>query len=333
MLDAETFAIGLHIHQFIPSASHSPMEQFSKDQKTPKTEQGKNLILVLLVLVVLISGTKLYLDHLEKNKQTEEILVLSAENQVLSTRLDSVEKQLQIRIRELEKLGANVTELRFLKDQLIQEKKSNAQRSAGEIEALNQRIKDLSSLLLQKDNEISQLQGQYQALSSENQVLKSNQTELEKEVSEINQQKQELATKVAIASKLKLAGIRISGINARGKALAGKDKTFKKKQLNGIQVLVQLADNAVAEKGTRIAYLQVIGPNKLPIFDLAKGSGTFKWSSEEQFFTAKQEFWYDSKEQTLVFFYEKGSPYSLGVHEVKLYVDQQYLGSSTFVID
>ena len=309
------------------------MDQFSKDQKPQKVEQGKNLILVLLVLLVLISGVKLYFDHLDKNKQTAEITVLTAENQILSTRLDSVEKQLQIRIQELEKLGANVTELRFLQDQLIQEKKSNAQRSASEIEALNQRIKDLSTLLVQKDKEISQLQERFQALSSENEELKSNQTELEKEVTEINLQKQELATKVAEASKLKLSGIRISGMNARGKALEGKGKTFKKKQLKGIQVMVQLADNAIAEKGSRMAYIQVVGPNKLPIFDLAKGSGTFYWSGEEQFFTAKQEFWYDSKEQTLVFFYEKGSAYSLGIHEVKFFVEQQYLGSSTFVID
>ena len=309
------------------------MDQFSKDQKRQKAEQGKNLILVLLVLLVLISGVKLYLDHLDKSKQTAVISVLTTENQILSTRLDSVEKQLQIRIQELEKLGANVTELRFLQDQLIQEKKSNAQRSAGEIEALNQRIKDLSTLLVQKDKEISQLQERFQAVSSENDVLKSNQSELEKEVTEINLQKQELATKVAEASKLKISGIRVSGMNARGKALDSKGKTFKKKQLKGIQVVVQLADNAIAEKGSRMAYLQVVGPNKLPIFDLAKGSGTFNWSGEEEFFTAKQEFWFDSKEQTLVFFYEKGSSYNLGKYEVKLFVEKQYLGSSSFVID
>lgn len=98
------------------------MDQFNKDQKFPKPEFGKNLILVFLVLLVLISGTKLYLDHVDSTKQTAEISALTEENQVLSTRLDSVEKQLKVRIQELEKLGANVTELRFLQDQLIQEK-------------------------------------------------------------------------------------------------------------------------------------------------------------------------------------------------------------------
>lgn len=309
------------------------MEQFSKDQKSPKTELGKNLILVLLVLLVLISGTKLYLDHLDSTIQTAEISALTAENQVLSTRLDSAENQLKIRIQELEKLGANVTELRFLQDQLIQEKKSNSQRSEREIDAMNQRIKDLSKLLVQKDGEIRQLQERFQAVSSENEVLKSNQSELEKEVTQINLQKQELATKVAEASKLKVAGIRVSGMNAKGKALDGKGKTFKKKQIKGLQVLIQLADNSVAEKGSRTAYLQVVGPNKLPIFDLARGSGTANWGEKEEFYTAKQEFWFDTKEQTLEFFYEKGSPYSPGNYEVKLYVDKQYLGSSSFVVE
>lgn len=309
------------------------MEQFSKDQKSPKTELGKNLILVLLVLLVLISGTKLYLDHLDSTIQTAEISALTAENQVLSTRLDSAEKQLKIRIQELEKLGANVTELRFLQDQLIQEKKSNSQRSGREIDALNQRIKDLSKLLVQKDGEIRQLQEHFQAVSTENEVLKSNQSKLEKEVSQINLQKQELATKVAEASKLKVAGIRVSGMNAKGKALDGKGKTFKKKQIKGLQVLIQLADNSVAEKGSRTAYLQVVGPNKLPIFDLARGSGTANWGEKEEFYTAKQEFWFDTKEQTLEFFYEKGSPYSPGNYEVKLYVEKQYLGSSSFVVE
>jgi predicted nucleic acid-binding Zn-ribbon protein len=309
------------------------MEQFSNDQKPPKTELGKNLILVFLVLLVLISGTKLYLDHLNSTKQTAEISALTVENDVLSTRLDSVEKQLKIRIQELEKLGANVTELRFLQDQLIQEKKSNTQRSAREIEALNQRIKDLSNLLVQKDKEISQLQERFQAVYSENEVLKNNQSELEKEVTQINLQKQELATKVAEASKLIVNGIRVSGMNARGKALDGKGKTFKKKQIKGIQVLIQLADNSVAEKGSRTAYLQVIGPNKLPIFDLAKGSGKANWAGKEEFYTAKQEFWYDTREQTLEFFYEKGSPYGPGNYEVKLYVDKQYLGSGSFVVE
>ncbi len=308
------------------------MDQLSKNQPPQKSEQGKNLILVVLVLLVLISGAKLYLDHLEKNKQTEEITGLTAENKVLSTRLDSVEMELQLRIQELEKLGANVTELRFLQDQLLQEKKSNTQRSAREIAALNQRINDLTRLLVEKDKEITAMQERYQALSSENEALKSSQSEMEKEVATINLQKQELAGKVAEAAKFKLAAIRISGINSRGKELdAG--KAFKKKQLKGIQVVVKLADNAVAEKGSRMAYLQVIGPNKLPLFDLAKGSGTYNWSGEDEFFTSKQEFWFDKNEQTLVFFYEKGSEFSVGTHEIKLYIEKQYLGSSSFVIN
>ena len=174
---------------------------------------------MVLVLLVVISGAKLFLDYLDKSQQTEQLSELTAENKALSDRLDSVEVQLQLRIKELEKLGANVTELRFLQDQLIQERKSNIQRSSREIAGLNQRINDLSSLLVQKDEEISSLQERFKALSTENEALKSTQTEMEKEVETIQLQKKELANRVAQASKLKLQAIRLSGLNARGKEL------------------------------------------------------------------------------------------------------------------
>ena len=103
------------------------MEQFSKDQKSQKTELGKNLILVFLVLLVLISGTKLYLDHLDSTKQTAEISALTAENQVLSTRLDSVEKQLKIRIQELEKfLGLEFQNIQIVKWTLLKKTLKNS---------------------------------------------------------------------------------------------------------------------------------------------------------------------------------------------------------------
>jgi hypothetical protein len=50
------------------------MDQATNNQPTQKSEQGKNLILVVLVLLVLISGTKLYLDHLEKNSRPKKLL-------------------------------------------------------------------------------------------------------------------------------------------------------------------------------------------------------------------------------------------------------------------
>lgn len=303
-----------------------------KIQTKPKSEQGKNLILVFLLLLVVISGAKLFLDNLDKSKLKEQISELTTENEALSDRLDSVEVQLQLRIQELEKLGANVTELRFLQDQLIQERKSNVQRSSREIADLNQRINDLASLLVQKDEEISSLQERFKALSSENEVLKSKQTEMEKEVEFIQLQKQELTHRVAQASKLKLQAIRLSGLNARGKELSGV-KPFKRKQLKGIQVIAKLSENTLAEKGNRTAYLQVIGPNRLPLFDLSKGSGTFTWKGENEFFTAKQEFWFDAKEQSLIFLFEKGTSFASGVYEVKVLLDQEELGSSTFQVD
>jgi hypothetical protein len=88
----------------------------------------------------------------------------------------------------------------------------------------------------------------------------------------------------------------------------------------------------VAEKGPRNIFVQVLGPNNQPIFDVAKGSGTFMINGEEQFYTSKQDIIFDNTGQTLTFFYEKGSDYASGSHEIKIFVDNYQIGSKSFVV-
>ena len=93
-----------------------------------------------------------------------------------------------------------------------------------------------------------------------------------------------------------------------------------------------LADNKVAEKGPRNIYVQVLAPNAQPIFDVAKGSGTFMMDGAEKFYTVKQDVIFDNTEQELTFFYEKGTDYTSGIHQVKIFVDNYEVGSKTFTV-
>jgi chromosome segregation ATPase len=145
------------------------------------------------------------------------ILQLTTENEGLTARLDSVENELLLRIKELQQLGADVRELQLLRNQLAAEKKSTSQRTAAEMETLNKKIASLGTLLLQKDKEIQQLQSNNEFLISENTDLKTAKTTLEEEVAAVKLEKTGLAEKVAEAAKLKASFIRISAVNARGK--------------------------------------------------------------------------------------------------------------------
>ena len=301
-------------------------------ESNQKKDQNKNIIIIVLVLLVIISGIKLYTDYVDRTKKTEEILLLSTENNDLNKRLDSVTYQLDLRIKEIEKLGGDVKALEAVRDQMMAERNSSKQRTNSEIAALNGKINNLNSLIAQKDQEILELRAANQQLFAENEDLKTNKAQIEEEVAQLNIQKQDLQAKVDVASMLKAENIAISAVNSRGKERVETTKDFKNKQIERLKVSFNLGDNKVAQKGPRNVYVQVLGPNSQPIFDVAKGSGTFMINGAEQFYTVKQDIIFDNSEQDLVFYYEKGSDYVSGTHQVKVFVDNYQVGSKTFTV-
>lgn len=308
------------------------MNSNSENHSTQKTEQGKNIIIAVLVLLVVISGIKLYTDYQDRTKKTEEIIQLSTENIELNNRLDSMTYQLDLRIQEIEKLGGSIAALEEIKNQLLAERNSSKQRTASEITALNQKISGLNTMIQEKDKEIISLRAANQELFAENQDLKTTQAVIEGKVSELSVQKNDLQAKVNIAAKLKAEKITVSAVNSKGKERIETTKDFKNRQMERLKVSFNIADNKVADKGPRNVYVQVIAPNTQPIFDVAKGSGTFIINGAELFYTVKQDIIFDNSEQLLTFYYEKGTDYATGIHEVRIFVDNYQIGSKTFTV-
>jgi len=131
---------------------------------------------------------------------------------------------------------------------------------------------------------------------------------------------------------LKAENISIAAINSKGKERVETTKDFRNRFIERIKVSFNIADNKVALKGPRNIYVQVLGPNSQPIFDVAKGSGTFMLNGGEQFYTVKQNMIFDNSGQELTFYYEKGSDYISGEHVVKIYLDNYQIGSRSFTV-
>jgi len=305
--------------------------EFEKNS-SQKKDQGKNIIIIVLVLLVIISGIKLYTDYIDRTKKTEEIIILSAENNELNKRIDSVTYQLDLRIQEIEKLGGDIKALEGVKTQLVAERNSSRQRTSSEIAALNIKINSYNGLIAEKDQEILELRAMNQQLFSENQDLKTTQAEIEGEVAQLNLQRENLQAKVNVASMLKAANISIAAVNSKGKERVETTKDFRNRQIERIKISFKLSDNKVAEKGPRNIYVQVLAPSSQPIFDVAKGSGTFMMNGNEQFYTVKQDVIFDNSGRDLVFYYEKGSEYVSGEHEVRIFVDNYQVGSKSFTV-
>ncbi|SMD44550.1 hypothetical protein SAMN00777080_3174 [Aquiflexum balticum DSM 16537] len=297
--------------------------------KSDRRDNGKNILIIVLIILVIISGIKLYTDHLDKTRKSEEILILSEENNELNRRIDSVSYQLDLRIAEIGKLGGDISSLEAIRDQLTQERNLDRKRSAEEISALNRRITSYTKTLEEKDEEIIRLREVNQQLFTENEELKTSQAQIEEEVVQLNLKKQELQEKVDIAARLKAENITISAVNARGRE---REDGFRNRQLERLKVTFNLADNKVANFGPRDIYVQIMAPNNQPIFDVARGSGTFTLDGREEFYTVHQDLIFNNSQQELTYFYEKGSKYATGIYEVRIYADGYQIGSKSFEV-
>lgn len=298
-------------------------------ENNKRKDTGKNILIVVLVILVILSGIKLYRDSKEKEQQSEEILILSEDNSDLNMRLDSMTYQLDLRIKEIEKLGGDIDSLVTIKEQLIQERNSDKKRSAADIASLNKKIDGYGALLKEKDSEILKLRELNEQLYTENKDLKTTKAEIEEEVVKLNIRQQELEEKVNVAATLKAENIVVAAVNARGRE---RTDEFRNRQLQKLKVSFTLAENKVAQAGTKDIYVQVLGPNNQVIFDVAKGSGTFNIDGREEFYTAKQDILYDNNQQPLTYFYEKGSDYTPGRYNVRIYADGVVIGSKTFEV-
>ncbi|MCH7411413.1 hypothetical protein MM239_18630 [Belliella sp. DSM 111904] len=294
-----------------------------------KSENGKNILIIVLIILVIISGIKLYYDSVDRNKKSEEIIVLSEENDEINKRLDSITYQLDLRIKEIEKLGGDISSLEEIREQLIAERNSDRKRSTEEIDALNKRINSYTSVLQEKDKEIINLREMNQQLFSENQELKSSQADIEEKVVQLNIKKEELEEKVNIAARLRAENIVIAAVNSRGRE---REDGFRNRQLDRLKISFNLADNKVAPKGPRDIYVQIIAPNNQPIFDIARGSGTFLIDGREEFYTVHQDILFDNTGQSVSYFYEKGSKYASGTYEVRIYADNYQIGTGKFEV-
>lgn len=297
--------------------------------KDNRQEQGKNILIIVLVILVLISGVRLFVDHKEKALKTEEILILTEETSTLNARIDSMTFQLDLRIKEIERLGGEVDSLVRIKDQLIKERNSERTRSADEIAKLNRQMDGYGELLREKDQDIVRLRELNEELYAENRNLKTSKAEMEEEVVKLNRRADELEEKVNVAARLRAENIVIAAVNARGRERVGE---FRNRQLEKLKISFNLAENSLAPLGARDIYLQVLDPNDQVIFDIAKGSGTFNLNGREEFFTSKQDIIFDNTLQKLTYYYEKGSDYVKGAYRVRVFSDGIEIGNGSFEV-
>ena len=302
----------------------------SNQPAEPKKSNSKaGFIIAFLSIIVLIQGVKIYLDFKDKAEITEQKATVEEDLAGTMQRLKEIQTELDQKITEIQKLGGNIADLQKAKGEVDAQLKRNVTKSSKAIKELKDRVQGYEELLKIKDEEIEKLKSVNKELYTENKQLKTQKNVLNDSINRLATKKDELASKVAIASQLKVENVSVLAVNSKGKE---RESPFKNRQLAKLKVEFNLAENKVAPIEGKKIIIRVIDENGQVIFDVAKGSGTFMLNNKEEFYTAQQEILFDNTRQKLTFFYTKGSDYASGNYSVEIYADGYQMGTVQFVV-
>lgn len=297
--------------------------------EAPKRSNKSAIIISLMAIVIIVQGVKIYLDSNEK--ETVRTQLSSTEEELATTmqRMKEIQLELEEKIAEVQKLGGDITDLQTAKLEIENELKRKTRANGKVIKDLKDKVEGYELLLKNKDEEIDKLKSVNKELLTENKTLKTQKNVLGDSINRLSQSKDELATKVAIASELKVENVKIVGMNERDKEF---ESPFRKKHAVKIKAEFNIAENNVAPIEGKKIMIRIIDENGQVIFDVARGSGTFIYNGKEEFYTASQEILFDNTKQKLSYVYEKGSDYSSGTYTIEIYCNDYKMGSGQFVV-
>ena len=299
----------------------------NEQKSVGKRDQIRIILIVVIAILIVGGGYKIYTDYQKKEALQA---AYNTTRITLTAKLDSISTELNDRILEIAELGGNIDSLVALKDSITIERNQLQQtRKANKalIKRLSGKVDGYQELLVAKDEEIAQLRKVNQELLAENTGLKEEKNELNKTLSDAAVRQKELERQISLAAKLKAENIKVYNINRRGKEREG---DFRSRTARKVKVTFNMAENDVAPIAGHQIMIQVVDPAGNVVFDVAKGSGSFKVDGKEQFYTAIQEIVFDNSKQALSFVYEKASDFDKGNHKVIILADTYEIGRATF---
>jgi len=203
----------------------------------------------------------------------------------------------------------------------------NKNLSKAQISRLESKIRSLNGLVMKYEQEVD-------SLSKLNKYLEDEMYARDKEIEKQKKEKDEIASDLSkaniqldIAKRLEVQNIMGTGVKEKNN---GDKDVNKLSRADKIRVSIVLDNNPVADKETKVCYLQIIGPEKSTLHDAQKGSGTFVFNGEKSLYTLKQNFTFNNSNEALTFYWPKSPAMTSGDYTANVYCEGVKIGSTTF---
>jgi predicted nucleic acid-binding Zn-ribbon protein len=298
-----------------------------------KNNPGLLIGLVLMTILAAVFGYLYYSEHAITQKQETDIQARVNELATSEIKLDSISKQLDARILEVQGLGGDIEELQKVKASLENDRIALRKGTV----TMGKKIKEYEDFLTKKDTEIAQLREENQQLISQNETLVQEKTELETtkqaisdSLSGVVTKNTELESKVTMAAALRARNVKVYAVSSKGKIREGEN--VKSKRVDKVRVDFILEKNSLTAADNKTIYLRIIDPSGATISDTKTGSGVFQYNGQEQGYTISKDIAYTNNNQDVSILYDRDAQFTSGKYTVELYSEGFSVGEGSFSV-
>ncbi|KQS33030.1 hypothetical protein [Dyadobacter sp. Leaf189] len=298
-----------------------------------KNNTGLLVGLILMTIIAAVFGYLYYNERTLSTKQSADLETRVSELAASEIKLDSISKQLDARIQEVQGLGGDVEELQKVKASLENDRIALRKGNAN----MGRKIKEYESFLTKKDEEIAQLREENQQLISQNETLAQEKTELQTSkqavadsLSTVTAKNSELESKVTMAAALRARNVKVYAVSSKGKVREGEN--VKAKRIDKVRVDFMLEKNPLTQTDNKTVYLRIIDPSGATISDTKTGSGVFDYNGQEQGFTISKDVAYTNSNQDVSIMYDRDAAFPSGKYTIELYSEGFSIGEGSFSV-
>ena len=301
-----------------------------------KDKKSKKLLFMMIFALLLLNAGLFYVIFANKQEaEKQKVELVDTQSEVAE--LEELTEELRVNLEA--KTGKNAQ-----LDSIIRVRDTELQSQVRKVRNMLSRGNLTKSELAKAKEELSGLRGQIEQLtaeieqlSKENQFLKDEnyaiqiQVEAEKEkVAEMVAVNTDLTKQVAVGSRIFLKSLDVKPL--RDVFFGDYKTTDKISKLDKIDVSFQLANNDLAEKGSKIIYFQVVKPTKSVLTNSNAGSGLASFDGGEKQYTVKKSINFQNKNESGSFSIPKTEEMTAGQYTVNVFSDEHKMGSAEFTL-
>lgn len=307
-----------------------------RDVDLKATRRARMMMLALIgcVILIVLGIGAFFVVNSSRNAEADEMrqriaqdsltmaqMELANEYAALNNEFAQYENQTQL-IDDAE-LAEKYAAAKSQVEKLLQELKSEKNKSAAQIAQLKNEIETLKGILRTYVERIDELQKENAALRDENEEVKSQNERLSAENATVRRSNEQQAERLSRAEKLNVTGVSMQALNKKGK---NEKKIAKAKKL---KVSFTIPQNVSTPEGVKTIYLRITTPESTVL----SGGGSFSFEGSSLQATASKKIEWTGAEQSVTIYWDVNTALDKGSYRVELFSDNYRLYSNTFSFD